>query len=70
MNLPVASMGNNAISERNYLCSSIADSERCDSEAEESREDDLEANVNSKLLCYSYKIPDNFSVLKGDSREF
>ena len=48
-------------SERNHLASSIADSERCDSEA--SREDDIEANVNSKLMCYNYKIINNHEVL-------
>jgi len=68
MNLNVQSMDEIVISERNHLASSIADSERCDSEA--SREDDIEANVNSKLLCYNYKIIDNHGVLKGEGKQY
>jgi hypothetical protein len=69
MNLPVQSMGGVIVdSERNHLASSIADSERCYSEA--SREDDIEANVNSKLLCYNYKIINNHDVLKGEGIKF
>ena len=48
-------------SERNHLASSIADSERDDSES--SCEDNIEANVNSKLFCYNYKIINNHDVL-------
>ena len=68
MNLPVQSMGIIVDSERNHLASSIADSERDDSES--SREDNLEANVNSKLLCYNYKIINNHDVLKGEGKHF
>jgi len=67
MNLPVQSMGVIDDSERNHLASSIADSEHCDSEM--SRVDDIEENIESKLLGYSYEMIDNHSVLAGGGRE-